>query len=152
MPERRQQTGFAGPDRRKFTWKTIVFGMLRPRRQRVRRAADAPNAYIDIHDTNLLVVASIILCLCVLDGILTVHLAGIGALALNRAMAALAQNDAVQYAIVKWLLTAFAVCALIISERAHLFGSVRGAYMLYVIAIGYGLMVAYSFSLALIYS
>ena len=151
-PERRQQTAFSGPDRRKFSWKTVVYGMFKRRRKGVRRAADAPNAYVDIHETNLLVVSSFILILCVLDGILTVHLAGIGALDLNRAMATLAHNDAVRYAIVKWLLTAFAVVALIISERAQLFGRIRGAVILYAIAILYFFMVAYSFALALIYS
>ena len=151
-PERRTEVAYSGPDRRKFTWKTVIYGMFKKRRTRARRTADAPNAYVDIHEMNLLVVATIILGLSVLDGVLTVHLANIGATDLNGMMAALVKRDAVQYAIVKWLLTAFAVVALIISERAHLFGRIRGAYVLYGIAAVYSFFVAYSLSMAVIYS
>jgi hypothetical protein len=148
-PDRRSHTAFAGPDRRRFTWRTIVYGIIKPRRRNVRRASDAPNAYVDFHSNHLLLVAAAILIFSVIDGMLAIHFASAGAFELNPAMAALVERDAVQFAIVKWLLTATAVVALIIAERAHIFGRIRAVYFLYAIMIGYGMLVAYSLSLAL---
>lgn len=148
-PDRRAEVAYNGPDRRKFGWKTLVYGMTKPRRKNVRRTADAPNAYVDFHATHLLVVAALILIFSVADGLLAIHFSSIGALELNPAMAALIERDAVQFAIAKWLMTATAVVALIIAERAQIFGRIRAVFFLYGIAIGYALLVAYSLSVAL---
>lgn len=147
--ERRQETTGGNPDRRRLTWKTLYISLTRPRRQDVRRTSGTTPAYVDFHAPHLLAVAIIILVFCMLDGVIAVHLASLGAMELNPAIAALIERDAVQVAIAKWLLTATAVVALIIAERARIFGRIRAVVVLYGIMAGYLLLVPYSLFVAL---
>jgi len=144
------ETDYRGPDRRRTTLKSLIHGMFNPRRRRVRRDTDEANAFVDWHPRHLLVVAAIILGLSTLDGILTVHLMNIGAAEMNPLLASLVERDASQFAIIKWLLTACGVVALVITERACLFGRLRSRSILYGVLVGYVVLVLYSLSLAVL--
>ena len=63
---------YRGPDRRKPSLKSFVHGAFNPRRRRIRREEDRDSTFIDWYPTHLLVAATLIMCLSVVDGLFTV--------------------------------------------------------------------------------
>jgi hypothetical protein len=146
--ERRTEDGARLGDRRRFSWKTILHGLRNPRRRDTRRESDSTTGYVDFHRRHLLVVAALILCFSFMDGMISIYLTSLGDISVGSVMAGLAKQDAALLALLKWGLTAFAVIAIIMFERARFFGRIRGATLLYGMLIGYGLLVAYGLGLS----
>ena len=142
-----QSGTYRGPDRRKPSFRSILYGMFNPRRRRVGRSDDLKNAFLDWHPNRLLVVATAILILSVIDGLLTVRLVNAGVHEINPLLAGLVSNSAAGFAIVKWALSATGVIALVVAAHARVFGLVRGGALLYAVLVGYSMLVLYSLAL-----
>jgi hypothetical protein len=140
--ERRKEYGIT--ERRKPSLRSIVYGMFNPRRRRVRRDEDWENAFLDWHPRSLLVVATTILLLSVLDGLLTVKLINAGAQEINPLLAVLVDHSAAWFALIKWLLTAVGVIGLV---EARVFGRIKAKTVLYGVMAAYAILVLYGYSL-----
>ena len=142
-----RQTEWTGPDRRKPSFKSFVYGAFYPRRRRILRDEDRDSSFIDWYPTHLLVVATLIMCLSVVDGILTVHLVNAGAVELNPLLAVLVQNDPMSFALVKVFLTAIGVTSLVIVSQARLFRRWPMVWVIYALLFSYAGLVMYSYGL-----
>jgi hypothetical protein len=117
--------------------------MFRPRRRRVRRESDLENAFLDWHPQPLMLAAVAVLLLSVADGLLTVRLVSAGVHEINPLLSALVRGSPAGFALVKWLLTACGVIALVVAAHARIFRKLRGATVLYGVAAGYLVLVLY---------
>lgn len=144
--ERRE--GYGLRERRKPSLRSIVYGMFNPRRRRIRREEDWDNAFLDWHPRSLLVVATTILLLSVLDGLLTVKLVNAGAQEINPLLAVLVDHSAAWFALIKWLLTAIGVIGLVAAAHARVFGRVKAKIVLYGVMVAYTVLVLYGYSLS----
>ncbi len=143
-----RQTEWRGPDRRKPSFKSFVYGAFYPRRRRIRRDDDRDSSFIDWYPTHLLVVATLIMCLSVADGILTVHLVNAGAVELNPLLAVLVHNDPMSFALVKVFLTAIGVTCLVLVSQARLFRRWPMGWVIYGLLVSYTGLVMYSYNLS----
>lgn len=139
-----------GPDRRTPSLKSFVYGAFNPRRRRIRRDEDRDSSFIDWYPTHLLVVATLIMCLSVVDGIFTVHLLNAGAVELNPLLDVLVQHDPTSFALVKVFMTAIGVTSLVIVSQARLFRRWPMAWVLYALLFAYAGLVVYGYSLSLV--
>jgi hypothetical protein len=140
---REERRGYTGPDRRKPSLKSFIYGAFNPRRRRVRRTEDMDHTFLDWHPRRLLVVCATILSLSVLDGLLTVHLAASGIKEINPLMAALISSDPVIFALAKIGLTAVGVTGLVLTAHMKIYRLVRASTVLYFFLAVYVLLVFY---------
>jgi hypothetical protein len=136
-PERR-----SGRERRTTTFAAYWHGARNPRRRAGRRATDH-RAVIDWHSPALLIPVFSILCLCVLDAILTVLLMKHGAYEANPVMALFLPHDLMGFALVKLALTGGGLCVLVACSRMRLFRKIRGEVFVYGVLGVYMWLVAY---------
>ena len=139
---------YRGPDRRTPSLRGIIYGMLHPRRQRIRREEDVDNAFLDFHPRHLLIVAIAILVLSLIDGILTVRLVNAGAQEINPVLAALVHGDSAWFALAKLTFTSLGVIVLVAAAHSRVFGKLRSVTVLYVFLVGYAILVLYGYGLA----
>ena len=76
-------------DRRRFDWRTVLYGFLRSRRRQLRRNADADVIFIDWHHPWLFFLAVGTMLLSCTDAFLTVVLLDLGMVEANPVMASL---------------------------------------------------------------
>lgn len=145
-PERRE--GYGIKERRKPSLRSIFYGMINPRRRRVRRDDDWDNAFLDWHPRSLLFVATVILLLSVLDGLLTIKLVNAGAQEINPLLAVLVDHSTAWFALIKWLFTAIGVLVLVAAAHARIFGRIKAKTVLYAVMLGYATLVLYGYSLS----
>jgi len=118
-------------------------GARNPRRRGGRRTADQPYAIVDWHSPRLLIPVFTILCLCVLDGLLTVTLMRHGAAELNPLMALFLPHNLLWFALVKLALTGAGLCVLVACSRMKLFRRIPGEAFVYVVLGAYLWLIAY---------
>jgi hypothetical protein len=141
--ERRMRHG----DRRQSFWHALAVGGLRPRRRNGRRAADHHRPLVDWHAPQLLLSAMLVLVLCSLDALLTLHLLSRGAIEANPLMALLVYGDARRFALAKLALTGMGVLVLVTVARFRVFRVLRVSTLLHVTGVCYLALVAYEVSL-----
>jgi hypothetical protein len=134
-------------ERRRLTVWSVVYGSFRPRRRRTRRTSEEMAPLVDWHDSHLLAASIVILLLCFADAFLTINLVVLGAQEANPLMAHLMTTDITLFTAVKMGLTGTGVIVLVLLARFRLFGRFRVAQGLYVVMIGYGLLVLYELAL-----
>jgi len=137
-PERRQ-----GPDRRKNTFKSLIYGSFTPRRRVPRRGHITGLADIDWHHPQWLAVGLLILLASVADALLTLTLITHGAVEANPFMAVLLEGNGYGFATVKIGLTAIGTVFLIVLARARAFRWIPVGGILYVVLMAYGALIAY---------
>ena len=130
-------------DRRRFTWRTIVYGFVYSRRKGHRRVDDGEAQYTDFPEPYLVVLAVAVMILSSLDAFLTLILLDRGATEINPIMAVLIGEGTLAFASSKMLLTGFSVLLLVFLARAHIFNRVRVGLMLAAAFIGYAVLVFY---------
>ena len=145
--EERRQTEWRGPDRRKPSLKSFIYGAFNPRRRRFRREVDREHAFIDWYPTHLLVVAGLIMSLSLVDGILTIHLLNSGATELNPLLAILVNNDPLWFALGKVLLTAAGVVSLVIVSQSRVLRKWPMVWVIYALLGAYAALIVYSTNL-----
>lgn len=102
---------------------------------------------MDWHSPRVLAAVVAILCLCLLDALLTVILISHGANELNPILAPLLPDKLGWFAAVKFSLTGVGVCVLVACSRMKLFRKVPGEWLLYLLLMGYVLLFAYQLEL-----
>lgn len=137
MSERR-----SGVERRTITLAAYLHGALHPRRRFGRRSTDR-YPVIDWHSPRVLAAVFGILCLCVMDGVLTVMLMTHGAAEINPFMALFVPHNLPAFAAAKLLLTSLGVFVLVACSRMRLFRALPGEVLLYAVLVGYIALVVY---------
>lgn len=84
-----------------------------------------------------------ILCLCVMDAILTVVLISHGADEVNPLLAPLLPDRLGLFTAIKLSLTGIGVCVLVACSRMRLFRAVPGEWLLYPVLLGYLVLFGY---------
>lgn len=135
-------------DRRKPTLKSFFYGAFRPRRRKVRREEDRDHTFLDVHPNNLLIVCTAILILSVLDGILTVHLTGLGIKQGNPVLTYFVTADAGVFALIKVALTAVGLVGLVLTAHMRIYQLVQSSTVLYAFLSAYVITVVYQAYLA----
>jgi len=133
----------SGIDRRSQGLAAYWHGARNPRRRGGRRTSDQPYAIVDWHSPRLLIPVFTILCLCVLDGLLTVTLMRHGAAELNPLMALFLPHNLLWFALVKLALTGAGLCVLVACSRMKLFRRIPGEAFVYVVLGAYLWLIAY---------
>lgn len=142
VPDRRTR-----PDRRTHTLRALLYGSRNPRRHGPRRAGDRGIASVDWHQSRWLAVALVILLLSCADAVLTLMLISHGAEEINPVMRPLVTGDSAGFAVTKLGLTGGGVILLTLLARLRAFGRFPVGVILYMVAAGYGVLIAYELSL-----
>ena len=137
----------SSPDRRHLTFRSVLYGGIRPRRRQVRRAGDHALPVVDWHESHLLAIAICILLLSCADAFLTLNLLFLGAEEANPLMAALVYHDVAMFTAVKMALTGGGVILLVALSRLRLFGRIKVVQGLYVTLAVYVFLVLYELSM-----
>ena len=126
-----------GPDRRTFTWKTIVYGIIRPRRRRARRAEDHESYIVDIYKPWFMWVAVGLLVLSAFDAFLTMTTTQAGGVEQNLLLAKLIDLSPHLFVAMKILGTGLGIILLTLLANYQVFGFLRGRSLLYLFLIAY---------------
>lgn len=137
------------PDRRRFSWRTVVFGYLLSRRRRHRRVAEHDAVFIDWHHPWLFFMATGTMLLSTLDAFLTLRLLDRGAIEVNPVMAMMLGHGPLVFAASKMLLTGFGILTLVFLSRLRVFNLVRTGVLLTFFFSFYACLVCYEFLLLL---
>ena len=136
----------SGIERRTTSFAAFWYGARYPRRRAGRRATDH-RAVVDWHSPRLLIPAFAILCLCVLDAVLTVMLMKHGAVELNPVMAWFLPQNLMAFALSKLALTGGGLCVLVACSRMRLFRRIPGEVVMYAVLGVYVWLIAYELRL-----
>jgi hypothetical protein len=137
------------PDRRRFTWRTVVFGYLRSRRRQHRRADERDGVFIDWHHPWLFFLSVGIMLLSVLDAFLTLRLLDLGAIEANPFMAAMLDYGPFAFAASKMLLTGLGILTLVFLARLRVFNFLRTGVLLTLFFSFYACLACYELVLLL---
>lgn len=137
------------PDRRRFTWRTVVFGYLRSRRRRHRRDAERDAVFIDWHHPWLFFLAVGIMLLSTLDAFLTLRLLERGAIEVNPIMAAMLGHGHFAFAASKMVLTGLGIMTLVFLSRLRVFNLMRTGVLLTLFFSFYACLACYQFLMLL---
>lgn len=136
-----------GNERRNRTLYAYFYGSTKPRRLGGRRHSDHIYPHVDWHSPRVLALALSILGLCALDGVLTIALLAHGATEENPFMALFVPHNLGWFAAVKLSLTTVSLLVLIACSRMRLMRAIPGETLLYIVLLGYGVLVAYELHL-----
>lgn len=130
-------------DRRRFSWRTVVFGYLRSRRRGHRRGAEPPAVFIDWHHPWLFILATGTMLLSTLDAFFTLHLLEHGATEVNPVMAIAIELGPFAFAASKMLLTGIGLLLVVFAARSRLFNRFRTGLVLTMFFTMYACLVCY---------
>lgn len=139
-PERRE-----GLDRRKQTFRALIYGSFSPRRRSPRRTGEVRPTDVDLHHPQWLIVTLLIMLLSCADALLTLTLISHGAIEINPFMAKLVYGSGHGFAAWKIGLTAVGLIVLAVLARVRLrvFGRLPVGAVLYLLLAGYVMLVSY---------
>ncbi len=132
-------------DRRKFSWKTVLFGYFRSRRHNVRRGGDVDVVFLDWHHPWLFFLAVGTMIMSGLDAFLTLQLIDHGMLEANPMMAALLGRGTATFAASKMLMTGTSILILVFLANARFLNRMRAGIFLTVFFSAYACLVCYEF-------
>lgn len=132
-------------DRRRFTWRTVLYGFFRSRRRGPRRASDAEPLYTDYHHPWLFFLAVGIMVMSCIDAFFTLALLEHGAVEVNPVMAVAIGKGTQTFALSKMLLTSFGILALVFMARANFIRRIRTGLFLTTFFNIYAVLVCYQF-------
>jgi hypothetical protein len=124
-------------DRRTFTWKTIVYGIIRPRRSRARRTEDHESFIVDIYKPWFMWVAVSLLMLSAIDAFLVLSMTQGGEVEQNLLLAKMINLSPHLFVFIKLLGTGLGVVLLTLLANYRVFGFLRGRSLLYAFVIAY---------------
>jgi hypothetical protein len=134
-------------DRRRRTAYALFYGSMNPRRRKPRRNGELSVASVDWHPPHWLAVGILIVLLSSLDAYLTLTLLEHGAREVNPLMASLIGSSPLAFTSVKIALTAGGVVLLVALARMRAFGRIPVVAILYLVLLGYTVLVAYELQL-----
>lgn len=130
-------------DRRKFTWRTVVYGFLRSRRRGNRRGDDEEVIFLDWHHPWLFFLAVGTMLLSCVDAFLTLRLMDRGMIEANPFMAGAMGLNTVTFTVTKLALTAVGIFILVFLAKARFFDRMRVGIFLTIFFAGYACLVCY---------
>lgn len=140
--ERRQ-----GRERRAPSVRSLLAGHWLRRRRAGRRLGEGASLIRDWHPSGWLGLAVLVLLLSATDAFLTLTLLRNGAVEINPVMAVLIKGGVPGFAWWKMGLTAFGTLVLTALANVRLFGRIPAGCLLYLVAIGYVVLVCYEWYL-----
>lgn len=131
-------------DRRRFTFRTILHALIKPRRRGPRRGEDSESYHADFFGRELMYPAVGTVLLSAMDAVLTLIAIGNGqATEANAVMATLMENGSASFAGWKLFGTVVGVVLLISMANMRVLAGLRTKTILYVLFGGYALLVTY---------
>ncbi len=110
-----------GGDRRKRVVPPLRYLLFGGRRKRVRREEDMNGiAIMDRYSQSLFVVIMGIICLSLIDAVMTLHLISHGATEINPVMAYFLDKGTVNFIVAKYILTSLAVIIILLLKNNYL--------------------------------
>lgn len=137
-PERRR-----GPDRRRHSAWSFLYGGFRPRRRRGRRDGDDQLVFLDWHEPGLLFLALAILLMSCADAFFTLTLLAAGAEELNAVMRFLLGKGPRWFLWTKIGLTASSIIVLVAASRRRILGRIRVLWLIQICCAGYVLLMGW---------
>lgn len=131
----------SGLDRRQFTWRTVAYSFVRPRRKRVNRADDRGNHHVDFHPKGTPWLCAGIVMLAAIDAYLTLTFFDAGVRQLNPLVVMLIEAGRGVYVSAKLLGTSVFVLMLAAVSSVRVYGLMPARHFLYVVFIVYALIV-----------
>ena len=131
-------------DRRKFSWRTVVFGYFRSRRRQTRRDAEV-ELFSDWHHPWLFFLGIGTMLLSSMDAFFTLRLLERGAIELNPFMASTIGLSTEAFAVSKMILTGVGILVLVFLSRARFMNHLRTGLILTAIFSFYACLVCYEF-------
>jgi len=130
-------------DRRRFGWRTVLYGFLRSRRRGHRRSGESEPVFSDWHHPWLFFLAVGTMLLSCLDAVMTLELLRHGAHEANPVMASAMGVSTASFAAMKMLLTGFGILTLVFLAKARFMDRIRIGAMLTVLFVGYACLICY---------
>lgn len=132
-------------NRRRFTWRTVLFGFLRSRRRDIRRGDEDDVVFLDWHHPWLFFLAVGTMLLSCVDAIMTLKLLDVGMIEANPFMAVLLGHGTVTFTVSKMILTGTSILALVFLAKARFLNRFRTGLLLTVVFSFYCCLVCYEF-------
>ncbi len=130
-------------DRRRFSWRTVVYGFARSRRHANRRSIDDAVVFLDCGHPWLFFLATGTMLLSCVDAFLTLQLIELGMYEANPVMqAAMSQGTAI-FTSTKLAMTGFGILVLAFLGKARFLNRVRAGLFLTVCFSAYACLVCY---------
>lgn len=130
-------------DRRKFSWRTVVYGFARSRRREVRRVADGDVLFIDWHHPWLFFLATGTMLLSCADAFMTLILLDKGMFEANPVMAAAMEGGTGLFVASKMALTAMGIFLLVYLAKTRFLNRIRTGLILTIFFSFYCCLVCY---------
>jgi hypothetical protein len=131
--------------RRRFTWRTVVYGLLCYNRRTGRRREDADLPFTDWHHPWLLFLSLSIMVMCCADAFMTLMLIERGMVEVNPVMAYLLTQGITEFAVVKLALTGVGIVVLVFLARFQFINRFRSGLFLTFFFSVYSCLVCYQF-------
>jgi hypothetical protein len=131
------------PDRREFSWRTVVYGFALSRRHAHRRTADTEIIFLDWHHPWLFFLATGTMLLSCADAFLTLQLIDRGMIEANPVMSAVMAHGTVMFTSTKLAMTAFGIFVLVFLAKARFMNRLRTGLFLTTFFTFYACLVCY---------
>lgn len=138
IPEQRSE-----PERRSFTWRTVLYGFTLSRRHEHRRAIDDEVIFLDWHHPWLFFLATGTMLLSCADAFLTLLLLELGMIEANPVMNAVMAHGAAIFTATKLAMTAFGIFVLVFLAKARFLNRFRTGLFLTAFFSFYSCLVCY---------
>ena len=138
LPEQR-----ADADRRRFSWRTVLYGFTLSRRRAHRREADDEVIFLDWHHPWLFFLATGTMLLSCADAFLTLLLIERGMIEANPIMVAVMAQGTTIFASTKLAMTAFGIFILVFLAKARFLNRFRTGLFLTMFFSFYACLVCY---------
>ena len=132
-------------DRRRFGWRTVLYGFLRSRRRAQRRSDEAEPIFSDWHHPWLFFLAVGTMLFSSLDALMTLELLRHGAHEANPVMASVMSQSTQVFATSKMVMTGVGIMALVFLSRARFMNQFRTGVLLTAVFSLYACLVCYEF-------
>lgn len=132
-------------NRRRFTWRTVLFGFLRSRRRDIRRGDEDDVVFLDWHHPWLFFLAVGTMLLSCVDAIMTLKLLDAGMIEANPFMAVLLGHGTAAFTASKMILTGTSILILVFLAKARFLNRFRTELLLTISFSFYCCLVCYEF-------
>lgn len=132
-------------NRRRFTWRTVLFGFLRSRRRDIRRRDEDDVVFLDWHHPWLFFLAVGTMLLSCMDAIMTLKLLDAGMIEANPFMAVLLGHGTAAFTASKMILTGTSILILVFLAKARFLNRFRAGLLLTIFFSFYCCLVCYEF-------
>ena len=130
-------------DRRRFSWRTVVYGFTFSRRHVHRRSADDAVIFLDWHHPWLFFLSTGTMLLSCADAFLTLQLLDRGMIEANPVMNAIMAQGTATFTSVKMAMTAFGIFVLVFLAKARFLNRLRTGLFLTTFFTVYACLVCY---------